>query len=102
MVFLFVVCQLSAGTWVTLVDITGLPEFANALLGISWLLLIPAPALIQGLLGLVLFPAVAQPQVPPLAEQLAVVEEDIANERESPQKFRIHFRIVTRGQLRIR
>ena len=101
-VFLFVVCQLSAGTWVTLVDITGLPEFANALLGISWLLLIPAPALIQGLLGLVLFPAVAQPQVPPLAEQLAVVEEDIANERESPQKFRIHFRIVTRGQLRIR
>jgi hypothetical protein len=96
-VILFVVCQLSAGTWVTLLDITGLPEFANALGGISWLLLIPAPALIQGLLGLVLFPAVAQPQVPTLAEQLACVQEDKAKERLSPQEFRIHFRIVTRG-----
>jgi hypothetical protein len=96
-VFLFVVCQLSAGTWVTLVDITGLPAFANALQGISWLLLIPAPALIQGLLGLVLFPAVAQPLVPSLAEQLACVDKDKASEIESPQEFRIHFRIVTRG-----
>jgi hypothetical protein len=96
-VFLFVVCQLSAGTWVTLVDITGLPAFANALQGISWLLLIPAPALIQGLLGLVLFPAVAQPQVPPLAEQLAYIAENKETENVLPEEFRIHFRIVTRG-----
>jgi hypothetical protein len=96
-VFLFVVCQLSAGTWVTLVDITGLPAFANTLQGISWLLLIPAPALIQGLLGLVLFPAVAQPLVPPLEEQLACAEKNRLRESESPQEFRIHFRIVTRG-----
>ncbi len=101
-VAVFVVCQLSAGTWVTLVDLTGLTELAKALEGLSWLLLIPMPALVQGLLGLVLFPAVAQPTVPPLAEQLAAAGQRQSSTGEEdgtrPKEFRIHFRIVTRGE----
>ena len=47
-------------------------------------------ALAQGLLGLGLFPAVAQPRVPQLAEHLAVATAQ-------DEDFRIYFRIVTRG-----
>ena len=46
-VALFVVCQYDGGAWVTLVDLTSAGRTAAALEGLSWLLLLPAPALIQ-------------------------------------------------------
>ena len=100
-VLLFVICQQGAGTWVTIADMTSIPVAAQVFQYFSWFLLLPAPALIQGLLGLILFPAVAQPEVSPLEEQLNNIRKIAQDEQIefNPQEFKIFFRIVTRGNI---
>ena len=61
----------------------------------------------QGLLGLVIFPAVAQPTVPPLEEQLLDERRPGGGSRSTTAEaspngplhdFVLYFRIVTRGE----
>jgi hypothetical protein len=101
--------SLSEQEWVVVADITSMSAVQTVLQILSWLLLVPMPALIQGLLGHIIFPAVIQPTVENITTQLKR-KADAALEVGTPAflpanasvddhtpPFRMYWRIVTRG-----
>ncbi|EKX46220.1 hypothetical protein GUITHDRAFT_70640, partial [Guillardia theta CCMP2712] len=81
--------------WVNLVQFSG--AAADALCGISWILLLPAPALLQGLAGLLFYPAVIPDHAPPIEDQLEKEKNERPAVLSSRAPFILFFRIVTRG-----
>jgi egghead protein (zeste-white 4 protein) len=86
--------------WVSIVDVSDLSAFSDFLSYFSWVLLLPAPCLLQCLLGFMIYPAVKE--VGRKQKSITQQLEDEAKTKPvsiaSRPPFKIHFRIVTRGK----
>jgi hypothetical protein len=85
--------------WVNIADATNTGAFASFLTYFSWVLLLPAPCLLQCLLGFMIYPAVTEAarKQESIAEQLQAEAQMRPQSLAARSLFKIHFRIVTRG-----